>query len=171
MSELTPEQQALVEALAEALRRRAQRVVTAESCTGGLIAAACTSVAGSSRWFERGFVTYSNEAKTELLGVPAALIANQGAVSEAVARAMAEGALRHSRADLSVAVTGIAGPDGAVEGKPVGTVWMAMSRIDRHGDAAAPATRATLLQFNGDRAAVRHQTVKRALEALLGSLA
>jgi nicotinamide-nucleotide amidase len=171
MGELTPEQQALVEALAEALRARDLRVVSAESCTGGLIAAACTSVAGSSRWFERGFVTYSNEAKTELLGVPAALIANQGAVSEAVARAMAEGALRHSSARLSVAVTGIAGPDGAVEGKPVGTVWMAVSQSDRRGDAAAPATRATLLQFNGDRAAVRHQTVTCALEALLGSLA
>ena len=171
MGELTPEQQALVEALAEALRARDLRVVSAESCTGGLIAAACTSVAGSSRWFERGFVTYSNEAKTELLGVPAALIANQGAVSEAVARAMAEGALRHSSARLSVAVTGIAGPDGAVEGKPVGTVWMAVSQRGRHGDAAAPATRATLLQFNGDRAAVRHQTVTCALEALLGSLA
>jgi nicotinamide-nucleotide amidase len=79
--------------------------------------------------------------------------------------------LRHSRADLSVAVTGIAGPDGAVEGKPVGTVWVAVSQSDRHGDATAPATRATLLQLNGDRAAVRHQTVTRALEALLGSLA
>ena len=172
MSELTSEQRTLVEALAEALRARNLHVVTAESCTGGLIAAACTSVAGSSRWFERGFVTYSNEAKTELLGVPAALIANHGAVSEAVARAMAEGALRHSRADLSVAVTGIAGPDGAVEGKPVGTVWVAVSQKEEgHGDATAPATRSTLLQLNGDRAAVRHQTVTRALEALLGSLA
>lgn len=171
MGELTPEQQALVEALAEALRARDLRMVSAESCTGGLIAAACTSVAGSSRWFERGFVTYSNEAKTELLGVPAALIAMHGAVSEAVARVMAEGALRHSRADLSVAVTGIAGPDGAVEGKPVGTVWVAVSQREGQGDATAPATRATVLQLNGDRAAVRHQTVTRALEALLGSLA
>lgn len=171
MGELTPEQQALVEALAEALRARDLRMVSAESCTGGLIAVACTSVAGSSRWFERGFVTYSNEAKTELLGVPAALIAMHGAVSEAVARVMAEGALRHSRADLSVAVTGIAGPDGAVEGKPVGTVWVAVSQREGQGDATAPATRATLLQLNGDRAAVRHQTVTRALEALLGSLA
>lgn len=171
MGELTPEQQALVEALADALCARDLRMVSAESCTGGLIAAACTSVAGSSRWFERGFVTYSNAAKTELLGVPAALIANHGAVSEPVARAMAEGALRHSRADLSVAVTGIAGPDGAVEGKPVGTVWVAVSQRDGQGDATAPATRSTLLQLNGDRAAVRHQTVTRALEALLGSLA
>jgi nicotinamide-nucleotide amidase len=171
MGELTPEQQALVEALAEALRAQDLRMVSAESCTGGLIAAACTSVAGSSRWLERGFVTYSNEAKTELLGVPAALIAMHGAVSEAVARVMAEGALRHSRADLSVAVTGIAGPDGAVEGKPVGTVWVAVSQRDGQGDATAPATRATLLQLNGDRAAVRHQTVTCALEALLRSLA
>jgi nicotinamide-nucleotide amidase len=169
MSELTPEQQALVEALAEALRLRAQRVVTAESCTGGLIAAACTSAAGSSRWFERGFVTYSNEAKTELLGVPVTLIATHGAVSEAVARAMAEGALQRSRADLSVAVTGIAGPDGAVEGKPVGTVWMAVSRLDSRGHDPATATRATLLQLSGDRAAVRRQTVTQALLALLAS--
>jgi len=171
MSELTPEQQALVEALAKALRARDLHAVTAESCTGGLIAAACTSVAGSSRWFERGFVTYSNEAKTELLDVSAALIAMHGAVSEAVARAMAEGALQHSRAQLSVAVTGIAGPDGAVEGKPVGTVWVAVSQKDGQGDATAPATRSTLLQLNGDRAAVRHQTVTCALQALLESLA
>jgi nicotinamide-nucleotide amidase len=171
MSELTSEQRTLVEALAEALRARNLHVVTAESCTGGLIAAACTSVAGSSRWFERGFVTYSNEAKTELLGVPATLIATHGAVSQAVACAMAEGALRRSRADRCVAVTGIAGPDGAVEGKPVGTVWVAVSQSDRHGVASTPATRATLMQLSGDRAAVRHQTVTRALQALLGSLA
>jgi nicotinamide-nucleotide amidase len=147
------------------------KIATAESCTGGLLAALFTEIPGSSSVFERGFVTYSNEAKIELLGVPAALIAMHGAVSEAVARAMAEGALRHSRADLSVAVTGIAGPDGAVEGKPVGTVWVAVSQSDPHGDATAPTTRATLLQLNGDRAAVRHQTVTRAFEALLGSLA
>lgn len=145
--------------LAEALRTRGWRLATAESCTGGLIAAACTSLAGSSDWFERGFVTYSNAAKTEQLGVDAALIAAEGAVSEAVARAMAEGALAHSAADLAVAVTGIAGPGGAVPGKPVGTVWLATAR--RGG-----ATLAERLQLDGDRAAVRTQTVGFALQRL-----
>ncbi|HEX7383980.1 MAG TPA: CinA family protein, partial [Burkholderiaceae bacterium] len=101
-----------VQRLADALRARGWRLAAAESCTGGLIAAACTSVAGSSDWFERGFVTYSNAAKAESLGIDPALIAAHGAVSEPVARAMAEGALAHSRADLAVAVTGIAGPGG-----------------------------------------------------------
>ncbi|MYZ47219.1 CinA family protein [Propylenella binzhouense] len=110
------------------LRSRTLRIVTAESCTGGLIAAALTETAGSSDVFERGFVTYSNEAKTELLGVPAALVAREGAVSEAVARAMAEGALAHSRADLSVAVTGVAGPGGGTAAKPVGLVHIAAAR-------------------------------------------
>ena len=105
--------EAAVETLGERLRGRGERLVAAESCTGGLFAAACTSVAGSSDWFERAIVSYSNEAKTELLGVPAALIAAHGAVSEAVARAMAGGALRRAGAQLAVAVTGIAGPDGA----------------------------------------------------------
>jgi len=135
--------------------------VTAESCTGGMIAAACTAVAGSSDWFERGFVTYSNEAKTELLGVPAALIQTHGAVSEQVARAMAEGALRYSHADLAAAVTGIAGPTGATPDKPVGTVWLAVAQRDAD-------TRAELLQFAGDRAAVRSQSVQRALQSLIG---
>ena len=112
----------LVLALAQALREGGLRLATAESCTGGLIAAACTAVAGSSDWFERGFVTYSNAAKTEAIGVDAALIAAHGAVSEEVALAMARGALAHSQADLAVAVTGIAGPGGATPGKPVGTV-------------------------------------------------
>ena len=147
-------------ALAQALRERGLKLVTAESCTGGLIAAACTAVAGSSDWFERGFVTYSNEAKTESLGVDAALIAAHGAVSEAVARAMAEGALAHSRAAVAVAVTGIAGPGGATPGKPVGTVWLAIAR--REG-----VTQAGLLQLSGDRTAVREQTVQYALQRLL----
>ena len=151
-------------ALARVLRQRGGSVATAESCTGGLIAAACTSVAGSSDWFERGFVTYSNEAKTQMLGVPAALIAQHGAVSEEVARAMAEGALRQSTARLAVAVTGIAGPGGAVPGKPVGTVWLAWALRDG-------ATRAERLQFAGDRAAVRSQTVTQALMRLLQAAA
>jgi nicotinamide-nucleotide amidase len=154
--------EAAVLALADALRAHGLKIATAESCTGGLIAAACTAVAGSSDWFERGFVTYSNEAKTELLGVDAALIAAHGAVSEEVARAMAEGALGHSRAQLSVAVTGIAGPGGATPGKPVGTVWLALAQ--RSG-----ATHSELLQLGGDRAAVREQTVQHALARLLGA--
>ncbi len=168
MSELDAEQQASVEALADVLRARGWRLATAESCTGGLIAAACTSVAGSSDWFERGVVSYSNEAKCELLGVPAALIAQHGAVSEAVARAMAEGALQRSSAQRAVAVTGIAGPGGATPGKPVGTVWLAVAC---RGDADANVdVQATLLQLSGDRAAVRHHTVTQALRALLASL-
>jgi nicotinamide-nucleotide amidase len=149
-----------VNALAEALRARGWRLVTAESCTGGLIAAACTAVAGSSDWFERGFVSYSNEAKTELLGVPASLIGAHGAVSEPVARVMATGALAHAHADLALAVTGIAGPGGAVPGKPVGTVWLAWAHRGGHAGAE-------LLQLGGDRAAVRAVTVQRALERAL----
>ena len=150
-------------ALGDALRERGETLATAESCTGGLIAAACTSVAGSSDWFERGFVTYSNEAKVESLGVPAALIAAHGAVSEPVVRAMAEGALAHSKAQWSVAVTGIAGPGGAVPGKPVGTVWLALA----HRGVVSLAER---LQLDGDRSAVREQTVQRALTQLRASL-
>lgn len=146
----------LVLPLGTRLRARGWRLATAESCTGGLIAAACTAVAGSSDWFERGVVSYSNESKVELLGVDPALIATHGAVSEAVARAMADGALAHSRADLALAVTGIAGPGGATPGKPVGLVWLAWAQ--RGG-----ATGARRLQFDGDRAAVRAQTVHAAL--------
>ncbi len=164
MNELDDRSAALVRTLAAALTARGARLAAAESCTGGLIAAACTSVAGSSDWFERGFVTYSNEAKTELLGVPAALIDTEGAVSEPVSRAMAEGALAASRATLAVAVTGIAGPGGARPGKPVGTVWLAIAA------RGAPA-QARRLQLDGDRAAVRRATVVQALEALIDALA
>lgn len=150
-------------ALGTTLRAHGLKLATAESCTGGLIAAACTAVAGSSDWFECGFVTYSNEAKTELLGVDAALIEAFGAVSEEVARAMAEGALAHSRADLTVAVTGIAGPGGATQGKPVGTVWLAVAR--RGG-----ALQSELLTLGGDRAAVREQSVQYALARLLAAV-
>ena len=151
-------------ALAQALREGGLKLATAESCTGGLIAAACTAVAGSSDWFERGFVTYSNEAKTESLGVDAALIATHGAVSAEVARAMADGALAHSRADRAVAVTGIAGPAGATPGKPVGTVWLAVAR--RGG-----ATQTDLLELRGDRASIRAQTVEHALQRLIARAA
>ena len=145
--------------LADALRQRGWMLAAAESCTGGLIAAACTALAGSSDWFERGFVTYSNEAKAQMLGVDAALIASDGAVSEAVARAMVQGALQHSRATLAVAVTGIAGPGGAVPGKPVGTVWLAWG--------TAVQVHAERLQLGGDRDAVRSATVAAALRRLL----
>lgn len=154
------ETSALVERLAAALRASGRKLVTAESCTGGMIAAACTSLAGSSDWFERGFVTYSNEAKSELLGVPRESITAHGAVSAEVARAMAEGALAHSHADAAVAVTGIAGPGGATPGKPVGTVWIATALTGR------PA-QATLLRASGDRDAVREASVVFALESLL----
>jgi nicotinamide-nucleotide amidase len=149
-----------VRALGDSLRRRGQMLATAESCTGGLIAAACTAVAGSSDWFERGFVSYSNRAKTELLGVDPQLIAAHGAVSEAVARAMAEGALARSVAQWAVAVTGIAGPGGAVPGKPVGTVWLGLA-------GAGMATHAEHLLLGGDRSAVREQTVTLALQRVL----
>ncbi len=154
-----PDFDASVAALADALRARGWLLATAESCTGGMIAAACTALAGSSDWFDRGFVTYSNASKSELLGVPATLIELHGAVSAEVAFAMAEGALAHSQAALAVAVTGIAGPTGATPGKPVGTVWLA---IASRGEGA----RAELLQLNGDRAAVRAQTVHHALVRL-----
>ena len=146
--------------LADALRARGWRLATAESCTGGLIAAACTALAGSSDWFERGFVTYSNAAKTEQLGVEALLIARHGAVSEPVVRAMAEGALMRSAADLVVAVTGIAGPGGGTADKPVGLVWLAVAQ-------RGAATRAERLQLAGDRAVVREQTVAAALARAL----
>ena len=149
----------LIAPLADALRAKGWRLATAESCTGGLIAAACTTLAGSSDWFERGFVTYSNAAKSEQLGVDAALIAAHGAVSGEVACAMAAGALAHSPADIAVAVTGIAGPGGAVPGKPVGTVWLAL--MQRGG-----APQAEQLQLAGNRAGVRAQTVVIAVQRL-----
>jgi nicotinamide-nucleotide amidase len=145
--------------LADLLRSQGHKLATAESCTGGLIAAACTDLAGSSDWFERGFVTYSNEAKTAMLGVDAALIANHGAVSEVVARAMAQGALQQSLAQWSVAVTGVAGPGGGSADKPVGTVWFAWG---------LPAGLHSEVQhFAGDRAAVRSATVAHALGRLV----
>ena len=144
------------------LQERGWMLATAESCTGGLVAAACTSLAGSSQWFERGVVSYSNLAKHELLGVEEALIAQHGAVSEPVARAMAEGALAHSRAQLSVAVTGVAGPSGGSADKPVGTVWF--------GWCVDGQTFAERQHFDGDRAAVRAQTVAHALARLVQRL-
>jgi nicotinamide-nucleotide amidase len=142
-----------------ALKAKGLTLATAESCTGGGVSCAVTEVAGSSNWFERGFVTYSNAAKTAMLGVPAALIDQFGAVSEEVAAAMASGALANSGADVALSTTGIAGPGGAVPGKPVGTVWFAWSR--------AGVTRTERVLFTGDRQAVREQSVRHALQGLL----
>jgi nicotinamide-nucleotide amidase len=138
-------------------------MVTAESCTGGLIAASCTQLSGSSAWFERGFVTYSNAAKSELLGVDASLIEAQGAVSEEVAKAMALGALAHSPAHISVAVTGIAGPTGGSDAKPVGTVWLAWAWRDAKQGIHCEAM---LQHFQGSRAEVRYATAELALDHL-----
>ena len=149
-------------ALSTLLQKKQWMLATAESCTGGLIAAACTDLAGSSNWFERGFVTYSNAAKTDMLGVDAALIKHHGAVSEPVAKAMAQGALLHSRAQVSVAVTGVAGPGGGSAEKPVGTVWFAWAWP--HGVSTE------CCHFAGDRAAVRQSTLQHALEILVRRL-
>jgi nicotinamide-nucleotide amidase len=154
---------ALAERLGGALLARRQRVATAESCTGGLVAGAITAVAGSSAWFERGFVTYTNEAKTELLGVPAATLATFGAVSVQTAEVMALGALAASRAQWALAVTGVAGPGGGSPEKPVGTVCFAWS-----GPFGARSERR---QLGGDRAAVREESVRIALAGLLDCLA
>jgi nicotinamide-nucleotide amidase len=154
-----PDKPGLVEQLASALRTRGQMMATAESCTGGLIAGACTELSGSSDWFERGFVTYSNAAKCELLGVPQTMIEQHGAVSEPVARAMAAGAVDRAHARWSVAVTGIAGPTGGSADKPVGTVWF--------GWATPQGVFTERQRFDGDRATVRQATVAHALAGLL----
>ncbi len=156
---MSPPTAPLVERLATQLQQRQWMLATAESCTGGLIAAACTDLSGSSNWFERGFVSYSNTAKVELLGVEAALLERHGAVSEEVAHAMAAGALAHSRAQVAVAVTGVAGPTGGTPDKPVGLVWF--------GYALPGQLLAEKMHFPGDRAAVRAATVQHALSRLL----
>ena len=139
-------------------------VATAESCTGGWIAKALTDIAGSSQWFSEGFVTYDNEAKIRRLGVQRSLLETDGAVSEAAVQAMAGGVLDRSEADIAVAVSGIAGPSGAVPGKPVGTVWLCWAvRRGRRIEA-----RTELKHFRGDREAVRRKTVRLALQGLLG---
>ncbi len=145
--------------MADLMQKKVWFLATAESCTGGLISAACTDLSGSSNWFERGFVTYSNEAKTDLLGVDAALINQHGAVSEAVARAMVQGAIQRSGAQVAVAVTGVAGPTGGTAAKPVGTVWF--------GFATPAGVITETRRFDGDRAAVRQATVHHALVRLV----
>ena len=137
-------------------------MATAESCTGGMMAARCTDLAGSSAWFDRGFVTYSNEAKTQMLGVPHELIATHGAVSEPVARAMAMGAVYRSQAQASVAVTGIAGPGGGSLDKPVGTVWLAW--------CIGGLVTAEVKHFEGDRNQIRQATTTHALQGLVARL-
>ena len=158
LAQAAPALEADLAHIAKQLRARGWMLATAESCTGGMVAAACTDLAGSSHWFERGFVSYSNAAKTDLLGVPADLIAAHGAVSEAVVRAMAAGALVHSPAQASVAVTGVAGPTGGSADKPVGTVWF--------GWCVAGRTHSEVRHFAGDRAAVRQATLCHALARL-----
>lgn len=154
---------ALAIELGRRLKTRGLKVATAESCTGGWVSMVITAVAGSSDWFERGFVTYSNEAKRELLGVAPQALEAHGAVSEQVARQMAEGALRNSEADMSVSVTGIAGPGGATPGKPVGTVCFAWAGPRKE-------TEVKTHRFDGDRESVRRQSVAVALKGLLDRL-
>ena len=153
----------LIDRIAIALIRRKERMGTAESCTGGLIAAACTELPGSSQWFERGVVSYSNQAKNALLGVPPALIELHGSVSGEVARHMARGLLAHAPVEWALAITGIAGPTGGSEGKPVGTVWLALA----HPGAE---TQVWKEHFEGDRHAVRLATVRAALGALCAAV-
>jgi nicotinamide-nucleotide amidase len=146
--------------LGRACGRRGVRVATAESCTGGGVAEAITRISGSSAWFERGFVTYTNVAKEEMLGVAHATLVAHGAVSEAVAGEMAAGALVHSAADAAVAVTGIAGPTGGTPAKPVGLVWFAWT----HRGGPVQCRR---FVFEGDRESVRRQSVAVALQGLI----
>lgn len=151
---------ALAAELGAVLGARGWRVTTAESCTGGLVSAAITSIAGSSAWFDQAYVTYSNEAKRDRLGVDETLLKAHGAVSEPVARAMSQGALEGAAATIAVAVTGIAGPGGATPGKPVGMVCFAWAV---RGGAVESATH----RFDGDRAAIRRASVIVALEGLI----
>lgn len=149
----------LAQELGKLLLERGQTVTAAESCSGGLICAAITDVSGSSSWFERGFVVYANQAKTDMLGVPQALLQTHGAVSEQVVLSIARGARDAAHADWAVAVSGVAGPAGGTEEKPVGTVWLAWVGPD--------VVLSEQCLFKGDRASVRAQTVQRALERLV----
>jgi nicotinamide-nucleotide amidase len=146
--------------LGEACRTAGLKVATAESCTGGGVGEAITRTPGSSAWYDRGFVTYSNHAKADLLGVKAETLGNDGAVSGAVAIEMARGALQQSDADIAVAVTGIAGPDGGTPTKPVGLVWFAWASLEGE-------SRSKFEIFGGDRAAIRAQSVEEALKGLI----
>ena len=158
-----PELQQLAEQLGDALLRRGRKVALAESCTGGWVAKCLTDIAGSSAWFDRGFVTYSNAAKREMLGIDGETLETAGAVSEPTVLAMAAGALAHSEADLTLAISGIAGPGGAVPGKPVGTVCFAWAIKDG-------LQQADTQHFPGDREAVRRQSVAHGLRGLIDVL-
>jgi nicotinamide-nucleotide amidase len=157
------ELESLAHQLGDELRNRGEWLATAESCTGGWVAQTLTAIAGSSAWFDRGFVTYSNGAKNEMLGVPETTLSLHGAVSEPTARAMAQGAVARSRADWAVSITGIAGPSGGTETKPVGTVCFAWATRDGGCEAKTRI-------FSGDRAAVRQQAVHYALRGLLARI-
>lgn len=159
---MSDETLALARSLGETLLARNLMLAVAESCTGGAVSATITEVSGSSDWFDRGFVTYSNDAKEDMLGVPEQTLESEGAVSEAAAMAMAVGAIAYSQADVSVAITGIAGPTGGTPDKPVGTVWFAWH--------VAGETAAERCLFTGDRAAVRAASVQHALQGLLQRL-
>lgn len=153
----------LSESLGHCLRDRGEWLTTAESCTGGWVAQSITAIAGSSAWFDRGFVTYSNGAKQDMLGVPESTLNRHGAVSEATVRAMAQGAIAHSRADWALAITGVAGPTGGSAEKPVGTVCFAWAQRDAGCEAQT-------CRFAGDRASVREQAVHHALRGLLARI-
>ena len=157
------ENKQLVDALAQLALDKGVRIATAESCTGGWVAQEITALAGSSAWFESGFITYSNEAKQQMLGVPESLFISNGAVSEPVVLAMAEGAVKKSRAHLSVAISGVAGPGGGTELKPVGTVWIAWYFEGNEAEACC-------FQFAGDRQSVRKQAVTAGLKGLIKQL-
>lgn len=157
---MNKEIEVLSEELGAILTRKHLKIATAESCTGGGLGFALTSIAGSSAWYERGFITYSNEAKMELLDVNHQTLETYGAVSEETARAMAVGALVNSQADISIAITGIAGPGGGTPDKPVGTVWIAYAGKQLSTDAEVNI-------FPGDRRAVRDATIQRALQHLI----
>jgi len=153
----------LAEKVLNAFKAKGKMLATAESCTGGMVAAALTDIAGSSAVVERGFVTYSNRAKAQLLGIDPAVIETHGAVSREVAEAMARGALAQSATDVAVAITGVAGPDGGSVDKPVGLVWFGVA-------AAGQPTTTDHMVFKGDRAAVRSQATEKALALLLEGL-
>lgn len=152
--------QTLAFQMARILTHHNYKLVTAESCTGGWVAKCCTDIPGSSAWFERGFVTYSNEAKQSELGVRQSTLISHGAVSQATVEEMALGAIKHSKADISVAITGIAGPDGGSESKPVGMVWIGWAVKNKN-------VISHLFQFEGDRNSIRQQAVYEALSGII----
>lgn len=152
--------EALSTQLGEKLLKKGWSITTAESCTGGGISAAITEIAGSSAYFERSFITYSNEAKHQMLAVPQALLEKHGAVSEPVAKAMASGALTEAKANLSIAVTGIAGPGGGTELKPVGTVFLAIAKQEVNSETTVQVYK---LSLSGTRKEIREQTIKSSL--------